>query len=133
MRAPQLSCFPLILLVLKLYSFVNSSSSFVTFYNNVFLSVKQTENSSTQTDNLETGSASDQSAQEMLQQQRQLDDKMWEERMTTALANLTKRLEEKFEEDKNLALKELSQQVIIPTCSNQFVLHELHFHSHRLC
>lgn len=123
MRAPQLSCFPLILLVLKLYSFVNSSSSFVTFYNNVFLSVKQTENSSTQTDNLETGSASDQSAQEMLQQQRQLDDKMWEERMTTALANLTKRLEEKFEEDKNLALKELSQQVIIPTCSNQFVLH----------
>lgn len=40
-----------------------------------------------------------------------VDDKIWEERMAASLANLTKRLEEKFEEDKNLALKALSQQV----------------------
>lgn len=40
-------------------------------------------------------------------------DQKLEDRMTLAMANLTKRLEEKFEEDKSLALKELSRQVSI--------------------
>ncbi|CAL1526104.1 unnamed protein product [Lymnaea stagnalis] len=38
-------------------------------------------------------------------------DQLWEERMAAAMANLTKRLEEKFEEDKTLALKLQSQQL----------------------
>ncbi|KAH9520198.1 Zinc finger MYND domain-containing protein 11 [Bulinus truncatus] len=39
------------------------------------------------------------------------DDKMWETTLTAALQDLTKRLEEKFEEDKALALKQQSQQL----------------------
>ena len=45
--------------------------------------------------------------------QRAMDDQLWEERMASAMAELTKRLEEKFEEDKNAALLEQSRQVNI--------------------
>ncbi|RUS72494.1 hypothetical protein EGW08_019748 [Elysia chlorotica] len=43
--------------------------------------------------------------------QRAMDDQLWEERMASAMADLTKRLEEKFEEDKNAALLEQSRQL----------------------
>ncbi|CAG5127559.1 unnamed protein product [Candidula unifasciata] len=88
---------------------VGNSLSVPTVTTAVQTAVLETENSSTQTDLLETESVPDQSPQDTAQQQ--LNDKIWEDRMATALANLTKRLEEKFEEDKNIALKELSQQL----------------------
>ncbi|GFR79542.1 zinc finger MYND domain-containing protein 11, partial [Elysia marginata] len=43
--------------------------------------------------------------------QQAMDDQLWEERMASAMAELTKRLEEKFEEDKAAALLEQSRQL----------------------
>ena len=50
-------------------------------------------------------------AEDKPKNQRAMDDQLWEERMASAMAELTKRLEEKFEEDKNAALLEQSRQV----------------------
>ncbi|CAG5127909.1 unnamed protein product [Candidula unifasciata] len=40
-----------------------------------------------------------------------LNEQLWEERMVKALRSLTKRMENRFEEEKKFALKELAQQV----------------------
>ncbi|KAK7011699.1 zinc finger MYND domain-containing protein 11-like isoform X1 [Biomphalaria glabrata] len=72
----------------------------------------ETESVHTQTDGISTELLEDKIGLSRLSSSpHQSDDTILEERMSSAMASLTKRLEEKFEEDKALALKQQSQQL----------------------